>query len=139
ARAGARVFGKPGRRGFPVLLSIGIIDNATRTAFLTFLPFLLRTKGAELPTIGLALTLAFVGGAAGKLVCTFIGIRIGVLATVILTEALTALGILCLLPLPLAAAIAVVPFVGIALNGTSSVLYGSVAHLVTPSARTRAF
>ena len=31
------------------------------------------------------------------------------------------------------------PFVGIALNGTSSVLYGSVAHLVTPSARTRAF
>ena len=139
SRADARVFGNPERRGFPVLLSIGIIDNATRTAFLTFLPFLLRAKGAELPTIGLALTLAFVGGAAGKLVCTFVGIRIGVLATVILTEALTALGSLCLLPLPLAAAIAVVPFVGIALNGTSSVLYGSVAHLVTPSARTRAF
>jgi MFS family permease len=139
SHAAGRVFGNPERRGFPVLLLIGIIDNVTRTAFLTFLPFLLRAKGAELPAIGIALTLAFIGGATGKLVCTFIGLRIGVLATVILTESLTALGILALLPLPLAAAVPIVPFVGMALNGTSSVLYGSVAHLVTPTARTRAF
>ena len=32
-----------------------------------------------------------------------------------------------------------IPLVGVALSGTSSVLYGSVAHLVTPAARTRAF
>ena len=32
-----------------------------------------------------------------------------------------------------------VPLVGVALNGTSSVLYGSVAQLVAPAARTRAF
>ena len=116
-----------------------MIDNATRTAFLTFLPFLLRSKGAELPTIGLALTMAFVGGAAGKLVCTFVGLRIGVFATVILTESMTALGIFALLPLPLGVALPLVPLVGVALSGTSSVLYGSVAHLVAPAARTRAF
>jgi len=38
----------------------------------------------------------------------------------------TALGIVALLPLPLEAAIGAVAGVGIALNGTSSVLYGSV-------------
>ena len=92
---------KGGRGGFPVLLSIGVIDSATRMGFLTFLPFLLTAKGASLPTIGLALTLVFVGGAAGKLVCAWIGARIGVVATVWLTEGLTALGILALLPLPL--------------------------------------
>jgi len=135
----ARVFRGGERRGFPLLLSVGMIDNATRTAFLTFLPFLLRAKGAELPSIGLALTLAFIGGAAGKLVCTFVGIRIGVFATVILTESMTALGIFALLPLPLTAALPLIPLVGVALSGTSSVLYGSVAHLVAPAARTRAF
>jgi MFS family permease len=131
--------GAPPRYGFPLLLSVGVIDSATRMAFLTFLPFVLTAKGASLPTVGGALTLVFAGGAAGKLVCAFIGARIGVVATVWLTEAVTALGIVCLLPLPLDAALFLLPIVGVALNGTSSVLYGSVPNLVEPARRTRAF
>ncbi len=125
--------------GFPLLLSVGVIDSATRMAFLTFLPFVLTAKGASLPTVGGALTLVFAGGAAGKLVCAFIGARIGAVATVWLTEAVTALGIVALLPLPLDAALFLLPVVGVALNGTSSVLYGSVPELVEPARRTRAF
>ena len=124
---------------FPVLLSIGVIDSAIRMAFLTFLPFLLTAKGANLPTIGLALTLVFAGGAVGKLVCAFIGDRIGAIATVWLTEGLTAITILALLPLPLEAAMFLLPVIGIALNGTSSVLYGSVPDIVAPERRQRAF
>ena len=126
---------RPRRLGFPLLLSIGVIDSATRMGFLTFLPFLLTAKGASLPTIGLALTLVFAGGAAGKLVCAFIGARIGVIATVWLTEALTTVAIVALLPLPLEAALVLLPVIGIALNGTSSVLYGSVPDLVEPARR----
>ncbi|HKS61924.1 MAG TPA: MFS transporter [Xanthobacteraceae bacterium] len=125
--------------GFPVLLSIGVIDSATRMGFLTFLPFLLTAKGAALPTVGLALTLVFVGGAGGKLVCAWIGARIGVVATVWITEGFTALGILALLPLPLEFGLALLPLIGVALNGTSSVLYGSVPLMVAPEKRTRAF
>jgi MFS family permease len=99
----------------------------------------LTAKGASLPTIGLALTLVFAGGAAGKLVCAYVGARIGTVATVWLTEGVTALGIVALLPLPLEAAMVLLPVVGVALNGTSSVLYGSVPDLVTPERRTRAF
>jgi MFS family permease len=130
---------RPARGGFPILLSIGVIDSATRMGLLTFLPFLLTAKGASLPTIGLALTLVFLGGAFGKLACAWIGARIGVVATVWLTEGFTALGILALLPLPLEYALVLLPAIGIALNGTSSVLYGSVPRMVTPEARTRAF
>src|SRR5450755_3605602 len=125
--------------GFPLLLSVGVIDSATRMAFLTFLPFVLTAKGASLPTVGLALTLVFAGGAAGKLICAFIGARIGAVATVWLTETVTAVGIVALLPLPLDAALVLLPLVGIALNGTSSVLYGSVPDLVEPAKRQRAF
>ncbi len=128
-----------GAYGFPLLLSIGVIDSATRMAFLTFLPFVLTAKGASLQTVGLALTLVFASGAAGKLVCAFIGARIGVVATVWVTEAVTALGIVALLPLPLEAALILLPIVGVALNGTSSVLYGSVPDLVEPARRQRAF
>jgi MFS family permease len=127
------------RIAFPVLLSIGMIDSAIRMAFLTFLPFLLTAKGANLPAIGLALTLVFAGGAAGKLVCAFVGARIGTIATVWLTEGLTAALILALLPLSLEAGMLLLPLLGIALNGTSSVLYGSVPALVAPERRARAF
>ena len=124
---------------FPLLLSVGVIDSATRMAFLTFLPFVLTAKGASIQTVGVALTLVFAGGAAGKLVCAFIGARIGTVATVWLTETVTAVGIVALLPLPLEAALVVLPIVGVAVNGTSSVLYGSVPDLVEPAWRQRAF
>ena len=68
-----------------------------------------------------------------------IGARIGVIPTVYLTEGLTTVGILALLPLPLEAALVLLPVIGIALNGTSSVVYGSVPALVAPEKRTRAF
>ncbi len=116
-----------------------MIDSATRMGFLTFLPFILTAKGASLPTIGLALTLVFAGGAVGKLVCAYIGARIGVIGTVFLTEIMTLVLIFAILPLPLEAAMVMLPLLGIALNGTSSVLYGSVPDLVPAERRTRAF
>jgi FSR family fosmidomycin resistance protein-like MFS transporter len=129
----------PSGRGFSLLLSIAMIDSATRMGFLTFLPFLLQMKGADLPTIGIALTLVFTGGACGKLACGWLGARLGVVHATWLTEGLTALGILALLPLPLVPGLAVLPLIGLALNGTSSVLYGTVPELVAPKRRQRAF
>jgi MFS family permease len=126
-------------RGFPLLLSIAMIDSATRMGFLTFLPFLLKLKGAGLAEIGIALTLIFAGGACGKLACGWLGARLGVVRATWVTESATALGILALLPLPLVAGMAVLPLIGVALNGTSSVIYGTVPELVPPERRQRAF
>jgi FSR family fosmidomycin resistance protein-like MFS transporter len=129
----------PSGRGFPLLLSIAMVDSATRMGFLTFLPFLLKMKGAGLPEIGVALTLIFTGGACGKLACGWLGQRLGVMRATWVTEGATALGIVALLPLPLFGAFAVLPLIGVALNGTSSVLYGTVPELVAPERRQRAF
>jgi len=138
-KAEMKITAEPQRRfAFPLLLTIGVIDSATRMGFLLFLPFVLTQKGASLQTIGLAMTLVFAGGAAGKLACAFIGARIGAIATVWLTEGMTAIGILALMPLPLHAALVLLPLIGVALNGTSSVLYGSAPSLVAAQWRTRA-
>jgi FSR family fosmidomycin resistance protein-like MFS transporter len=131
---------RPRRRfAFPLLLIIGVLDSGTRMGFLSFLPFILREKGASAPIIGLALTLVFAGGAAGKLACGLMGAKFGVLRTVLLTECATAMGIVLLNPLPLNAGLASLVLIGIALNGTSSVLYGTVPELVAPDRRERAF
>lgn len=124
---------------FWLLFSIHIADSLVRTGFLVFLPFLLREKGADLPTIGLALSLLFAGGAAGKLVMGWIGARLGVVASVVLTEAATTALIFAVLPLSLTAALILQPLIGVMLNGTSSVLYGTVPEFVTPTKRTHAF
>jgi FSR family fosmidomycin resistance protein-like MFS transporter len=133
ARAGA------GGNGFRWLLAIGILDTAVRMGFLTFLPFLLRGKGASLPTNGLALALVFIGGAAGKFACGWLSGRIGTLRTVLLTEGGTAALIFAVLMLPLAPAMVLLPLLGVMLNGTSSALYGTVPELTPPHRTERAF
>lgn len=125
--------------GFISLSAIGVIDSATRMGFLTLLPFVLIAKGASVTQVGFALSLTFAGGAAGKFFCGLIAARVDVLRTTILTELATAAGIVALLPLSLEASMLLLPLVGIALNGTSSVLYGTVPELVPGSRRARAF
>lgn len=126
-------------RGFSLLSMIHGIDNGSRTVFLTYLPFLLLGKGAGVGMVGLALGLTFAGGAAGKFVCGILAERLGIIRTVLVTEAATGLGMLMLLALPLTPALVLLPFLGIALNGTSSVLYGTVAELVAPERQARVY
>jgi MFS family permease len=136
--ASKRVEGR-GNGGFPLLFAIGVLDTGVRMGLLTFLPFLLKAKGATLPTVGLALSLVFIGGAAGKFTCGWLGARVGVLWTVLLTEGGTATCILTVLILPLAPTLLLLPLLGIMLNGTSSVLYGTVPELVSQNRTEHAF
>jgi MFS family permease len=83
--------------------------------------------------------LVFIGGAVGKFACGALADRVGVIRTVVVTELATGAGILLLLGLPLGACLVALPLLGIALNGTSSVLYGSVADLVSSDRRARSY
>jgi MFS transporter, FSR family, fosmidomycin resistance protein len=127
------------RTGFKLLWSIAAIDSITRAGFMVFVPFLLIGKGASVATAGFALTFLFVGGALGKLACAHIGARFGIIGAIIITEVLTGAGMLAVLLLPLAPTLVVLPLVGVVLNGTSSLTYGSVPHFITPQIRERAF
>ncbi|HZC79591.1 MAG TPA: MFS transporter [Ktedonobacterales bacterium] len=125
--------------GFALLGAIQLIDSACRTGFLTFFPFLLIAKGASVASIGFGLSLVFVGGAAGKLVCGLIAERVGILRTVILTELATGALIAAVVLAPLGWAMLLLMPVGVALNGTSSVLYGTVAEFVRDDRQSRSY
>lgn len=125
--------------GFTLLFSIGVLDTAVRMGLLTFLPFLLKAKGVSAPMIGTALALVFIGGAAGKFACGWIGARMGVIGTVLVTEGGTAACIVAVMFLPLTLTMVLLPLLGMMLNGTSSVLYGTVPEMTPPERTERAF
>lgn len=126
-------------RGFGLLTAIGGFDTATRMGYLLFLPFLLHERGGDSGTVGAGLALLFIGGALGKAACTWLGERLGVVGSVMATEAMTALLIVATLFVPLLAMLALLPLLGVVLNGTSSVLYGTVRELAPRGDTGRAF
>lgn len=134
-----RGWGITNRGGFASLCAITAIDNGTRSGFLTFVTFLMLAKGMSDGWALQAIPALLIGGMAGKLACGYLAERIGVIRTVVITEVATAVGILLVLVLPNIAAFAILPLLGVALNGTSSVLYGTIGDLVESDRQSRAF
>jgi FSR family fosmidomycin resistance protein-like MFS transporter len=124
---------------FVALCTVDMIDSLTRTGFLTFIAFLLIAKGVPSGWAALAVPLVLVGGMAGKYFCGVLAERVGVIRIIVITELATGIGILATLPLPGTAAFLLLPLVGVVLQGTSSVIYGTIGDMVEPDKLPRAF
>ena len=125
--------------GYITLSVVGFLDSATRAAALTFVPFILEDKGFSIPQIFSMLILLLVGGAAGKYLCGRLSEQYGTLELIWITKGIAA-GLLVLTiytPLTLIGPLMIV--LGIALNGTSSVLYSTVAQMVPKTRRSRMY
>ena len=127
------------RRGFAALCLIEVLDSSTRTAFLTFIAFLLIAKGLPERWAVLSVPLVLVGGMAGKLACGLLAERLGIARMIVLTELATGAGILAALALPGMGAFLLLPLLGVVLQGTSSVLYATIGEYIEPERLPRAF
>lgn len=132
-RSGGSSRGAAGR--FGALLLAGGLDNATRAAALTFLPFLLVRHGLPAGVVSLLFSAIFAAGAAGKFACGWLGDRWGLFAVVAVTELATAAALVGFLAAPLAVVVPLALVLGFALNGTSSALMALVAQLVPAERR----
>ncbi len=138
-RTAGRGWGIRHHRGFFALCLIEIIDSSTRTGFLTLIAFLLIEKGLSTGWATLAVPLILVGGMAGKLACGLLAERVGIIRTIIITEVVTGAGIFATAALPGLPAALLLPLLGVALQGTSSVLYATIGDLVERERLPRAF
>jgi MFS family permease len=134
-----RGWGIRDRRGFTALCLIEVLDSSTRTAFLTFIAFVLLAKGLPEGWAVLSVPLVLVGGMAGKLACGLLAERLGIARMIVLTEVATGAGILAALALPGVGAFLLLPLLGVVLQGTSSVLYATIGEYVEPERLPRAF
>ncbi len=124
---------------FALISAIGIIDNSTRVAVLTFIPFLMSEKGLDAAASSFLLTLIFACGAAGKLGCGLLADRLGNVGVILITESITVLSILAVIPVDPLLLIPVLIAFGFVLNGTSSALYSAVAEMVHVDRRARGY
>ena len=127
------------RAPFAALTLIGVLDAAARGAALTFLPFLLLSRGFDAAGVSAAFALLFAAGAAGKFFCGPLSDRYGSVAAIVVTELVTALSLLAAVVAPGAWLLVVLLPLGFVLNGTSSVLYAAVAGLVDVARRARGY
>jgi MFS family permease len=134
--AGWGIRNKP---AFTALCLIEILDSTTRTGFLTFIAFVLIDKGLPEGWAVLSVPLILVGGMAGKLACGFLAERLGIVRMIVITEVSTGCGILATLVLPGATSFFLLPLIGVALNGTSSVLYATIGDFVEEDRLARSF
>jgi len=127
------------KQGFTALCLIEVLDSSTRAGFLTLVAFLLIARGLPEGWAAMSVPLILIGGMAGKLACGVLAERFGVARMVIITEIATGCGVLATLALPTLGAFLVLPLVGVVLNGTSSVLYGTIGDFVDKERLPRAF
>src|SRR5258706_9432654 len=99
----------------------------------------MRAKQLQAGWAALPVPQILIGVMAAKFACGNLAEQFGIVRTVFMTELATGVGILLMLVLPDVAAYLVLPLLGIALNGTSSVLYATIGDVVDPDRLPRAF
>jgi FSR family fosmidomycin resistance protein-like MFS transporter len=137
--AGGGGWGIRDRRGFTALAVIVFLDIAVQSGFLTFLAFLMLEKQVPAALAAFAVVLTLAGGIFGKFGCGILADRIGIRRSLVLVECLTAVGIVAILLSPTLVAYLLLPVLGLVLQGSSTITYGTVSDFVSTERRSRGF
>ena len=125
--------------GFTTLAMIVFLDIAVQDGFFVFIAFLMLHKQVPADLAGLGVVLTLAGGMIGKFGCGLLAARIGVVRALVLVEVLSAIGIVAVLFAPAALALCLLPMVGVVLQGSSTITYGTVGDLVDEQRHSRGF
>ncbi len=127
------------RQGFASLLVVVFLDSLVQAGALTFAAFLMLAKGIPLAAATFAATTILIGGMFGKAICGFLADRIGSRTAFSLVQVLTGLGIAAAVFTPGYYAYLLLPFLGIVLQGSTSITYSMVNDFVHESRASRGF
>jgi len=127
------------RSGFRWLAAIVFLDIAVQDGFLVFVAFLMIEKNMSASLAAFAVVATLAGGVIGKYACGHLSAHLGVVRSLCLVEGFTAVGIVGVILLPPVAAFVLLPLVGIVLQGSSTITYGSVSQFVDEARQSRGF
>ena len=127
------------QRRFSALGLVVFLDCTVQAVFLTFLAFVLLEKGVSPGIATGSVVLALSGGMVGKFCCGFLAARIGDWNAFRLIQVLTVIGIAGLILLPATMLLILLPIIGLAIQGSSTITYGSVADFVHRGRQSRGY
>ena len=137
--AGSNGWGIKDRLGFTNLAAIVFLDSLIQDGFLVFITFVMIEKQVSTGLVAFAVAATLCGGICGKFAGGFLAARIGVIRSMVLFELLTAIGIMLVFYTPGNIPFFLLPLVGVFLQGSSSITYGTVSNLVHTQQQSRGF
>ena len=132
-------WGMSDKGSFSLLITAVFLDTAVQSSFLTFVAFFVATKQVPLNIATFAVTLVLIGGIFGKVICGFMAKHIGTRQAFTLIQLLTAVGIVLILSLDKVFCLIFLPFLGVVLQGSTSITYSVVGDLIHPERLSRGF
>jgi MFS family permease len=142
SQRGASAAGKWGikhPRRFSWLCLTVFLDTLAQSVFLTFIAFLLLEKGAGEALSSLAVVLALSGGMVGKLVSGYLAVRYGDRNAFRLLQLVTISGLMLLAILPALPILILLPLIGVAVQGSTTVTYGALSDFIRRDRQSRGF
>ena len=127
------------RAGFTNLAGIVFLDSLIQDGFLVFITFVMIEKQVSTGLVAFAVVATLSGGICGKFVGGLLVARIGMIRSIVLFEMLTAIGIMLVFYSPGNFSFFLLPLVGVFLQGSSSITYGTVSNLVSTEHQSRGF
>ena len=115
------------------------IDTLAQAVFLTFIAFLVLQKGGGETLASMAVVLALCGGMVGKFASGYLAARHGDRGAFRILQLLTVAGLLALGPLPMVPALILLPLIGLAVQGSSTVTYGALSDFVHKDRQSRGY
>jgi FSR family fosmidomycin resistance protein-like MFS transporter len=126
-------------RRFSWLCLTVFLDTLAQSVFLTFIAFLLLAKGAGDALSSLAVVLALSGGMVGKLVSGYLAVHYGDRNAFRILQLVTILGLILLAILPALPILILLPLIGVAVQGSTTVTYGALADFIQRDRQSRGY
>ena len=115
---------------FSVLALIVFLDSLVQAVVPTFLGFVMLEKGMGEGVAAFAVVIMLIGGMVGKYVCGYSAARFGDRITFLVLQLLTVPAVIALIVFAGETILILLPLIGLCVQGSSTITYGSVSDFV---------
>ncbi|MFT5504005.1 MAG: FSR family fosmidomycin resistance protein-like MFS transporter [Gammaproteobacteria bacterium] len=127
------------RARFTRLTITASLDSVAQAVFFTFIAFLLIEKGMDENQAAIAIVMALSGGMVGKFCSGFLAAEFGDRRAFLLLQGLTIVSFILIVNIPAVYVFWILPLVGLVVQGSSTVTYGSVSEFVAEERQARGY
>lgn len=139
AETDSRRWGIRFKQRFAGVVTTVFLDSIVQAGFFTFIALILIDKGLSAGPASFGVVLTLAGGACGKFAGGYLAASIGDRIAFLAIQLFTVAGLFCVMFLPANTLLVALPFIGLFVQGSSTISYGAVADCCEENQSARAY